>query len=878
MKKWYKSGPVKGILLVIQNLLVVLVVVSIAWVFSYPGLSGDIISGKQQKSYADTNGFGRQFISDSAVILAAVDSKQELEADGKIDMDKIVDLKTYAEEGKISGKNESGLAYKLGDLYNWYDDEENDGTTEPVLVCKTSEGRYEYYTAREFTELLEAGELAIEIEKDDWGLTEKDIIDYIENGTLLEYELSDIGALVKKDGTKYSACWSYDGYDRGLRRELYAPIGADSILDIVNEEPEWNGELSRAQEYLENAVYNISEQVGKYNSMKESWDEGNTNLTYLYADMEKKKIYTNRSEYADFKKLDESLEKMTEEGKYVIVQPKLVNFKSNVKEAEGQEWKHLVQETMGGDSGYVYAANVNTTYPVQDTYYGRNARYEKYAPHIRNMLAMGVLAALGVIGIVIWLTVVAGKNNKDDKVHLSPFDCIKTEIAAALVAGIWGLGTYMLIRSAEPLGNVNSGHYYANIGYYYANTGTEVIDPVTAGIMAAIAVFGCIMFMIGYLSLVRRIKAKTIWKNSLLRWLIRFVVQIVEHFHEIGKTVVIFGAFVFLHWFAMLFSVIRMSHADGLIFMIVVDVIAAVYLVRWAIGQHRIRAGIERIAKGELNYQIPMQNLTSSQKNIAGKVNGIGAGLDAAVEASMKNERLKTDLITNVSHDIKTPLTSIINYVELLKRENFKDPKIRGYLDVLEAKAYRLKTLTEDVVEASKVSSGNITLEFMNINLVEMIQQTSGEFEEKFAKRNLTEVLSLPGGEAVIRVDGRRMWRVLENIYNNVAKYAMEGTRVYADLTTTPTEVIFSLKNISEEPLNINADELTERFVRGEVSRSTEGSGLGLSIAKSLTDMQGGKFELYLDGDLFRVTITFPRMVKPAQASRQEESAEQEEI
>ena len=150
----------------------------------------------------------------------------------------------------------------------------------------------------------------------------------------------------------------------------------------------------------------------------------------------------------------------------------------------------------------------------------------------------------------------------------------------------------------------------------------------------------------------------------------------------------------------------------------------------------------------------------------------------------------------------------------------------------------------------------------MNINLVEMIQQTSGEFAEKFKKRNLKEILNLPEEEAVIRVDGRRMWRVLENIYNNATKYAMEGTRIYADLKTTPEKVIFSLKNISEQPLNIQADELTERFIRGDVSRSTEGSGLGLSIAKSLTEMQGGKFELYLDGDLFRVTITFPRMVK----------------
>ena len=283
-------------------------------------------------------------------------------------------------------------------------------------------------------------------------------------------------------------------------------------------------------------------------------------------------------------------------------------------------------------------------------------------------------------------------------------------------------------------------------------------------------------------------------------------------------------------------------------------------LVLQTLGKNKIKEGIKRIAGGDLNHKIASDKLVGDQKEIADAINCIGDGLDAAVEKSIKSERLKTDLITNVSHDIKTPLTSIINYVDLLKQENFEDPKIQRYIEVLEQKAQRLKTLTEDVVEASKVSSGNITLECMNINLVEMIQQTSGEFEEKFAARDLKEVLTLPEEEALIYVDGRRTWRILENIYNNAAKYAMPGSRIYGDLKIMPGAVVFSLKNVSEQPLNISADELTERFIRGDISRSTEGSGLGLSIAKTLTEMQKGTFELYLDGDLFKVTIAFPRV------------------
>ena len=316
-----------------------------------------------------------------------------------------------------------------------------------------------------------------------------------------------------------------------------------------------------------------------------------------------------------------------------------------------------------------------------------------------------------------------------------------------------------------------------------------------------------------------------------------------------------FGVFVAVHWFA----VMRSGSSAAMLLMFAGEAVIFVYLIRQAVGRQRIDTGVEKIAGGEVDYKIPLYGMGEEQRSIAEKINSIGQGLDAALAESVKSERLKTDLITNVSHDIKTPLTSIINYVSLLKQEDFEDPKIRRYIEVLEEKSQRLKTLTEDVVEASKVSSGNITLEYMDINFVEMIQQTSGEFEEKFKAQELTEVMTLPEEDVIIHVDGRQLWRILANIYNNAAKYAMKRTRVYADLYTAEYSAVFSLKNISDQPLNIPAEELTERFIRGDISRGTEGSGLGLSIAKTLTEMQGGRFELYLDGDLFRVTITFPQ-------------------
>ena len=294
-----------------------------------------------------------------------------------------------------------------------------------------------------------------------------------------------------------------------------------------------------------------------------------------------------------------------------------------------------------------------------------------------------------------------------------------------------------------------------------------------------------------------------------------------------------------------------------LLALMAVDVAVMIFAIRKADGQDRIMDGLKKISDGELQYKIKTDTLTGKQKVMAEYINNIGGGLDAAVENSLKKERMQTELITNVSHALKTPLTSIINYVDLMKRENPTDPKIQEYLRILDEKSQRLKVLTEDVVEASKASTGNIKLEMNDIDFVEMVQQVIGEFEEKFQEKNLTMMVHFTDEPSIIYADGQRMWRVLENVFGNVVKYAMEGTRVYAEISNRNKKVTFSLKNISAQPLNISADELTERFIRGDVARNTEGSGLGLSIAKSLTELQGCEFKLYLDGDLFKVMITF---------------------
>ena len=286
---------------------------------------------------------------------------------------------------------------------------------------------------------------------------------------------------------------------------------------------------------------------------------------------------------------------------------------------------------------------------------------------------------------------------------------------------------------------------------------------------------------------------------------------------------------------------------------------ALLILCWWSMGFQRLRKGSRAIAAGNLSHQIETKRLPEDLRQHAEDLNNISGGLQNAVNEQMKSERFKAELITNVSHDLKTPLTSIINYVDLLKTTDQTDPKAEEYIEVLDRKAQRLKKLTEDLVEASKASTGTLNVNREKIGMSQLVGQALGEYEEKLQNRNLTVITSLPEEETYVYADGRHLWRVIDNLLSNCCKYAMEGTRVYLELVRGKGQVILSVKNISREPLNVPAERLMERFVRGEESRSTEGSGLGLSIARSLTELQGGTFDLAVDGDLFKAIVTMPQ-------------------
>jgi len=287
--------------------------------------------------------------------------------------------------------------------------------------------------------------------------------------------------------------------------------------------------------------------------------------------------------------------------------------------------------------------------------------------------------------------------------------------------------------------------------------------------------------------------------------------------------------------------------------------IALLLVTMWVARQLQLlRAAGAALAVGNYDQKIDLTHMCGSLREHGEHLNSLGQGLSMAVEQKMRSERMKTELITNVSHDIKTPLTSIVNYVDLLQKDPSEEERTE-YLTVLDRQAKRLKKLTEDLVEASKASTGNLTVNLVPTNLREIIDQAIGEYEDRLKAVGLSTVVAMAEDELYAIADGRLLWRVLDNLLNNACKYAMGGTRVYLEVKTEGNRAVLSMKNISRQQLNLSPDELMERFVRGDSSRNTEGSGLGLNIARSLVELQAGTFDLSIDGDLFKAIISLPR-------------------
>lgn len=432
-----------------------------------------------------------------------------------------------------------------------------------------------------------------------------------------------------------------------------------------------------------------------------------------------------------------------------------------------------------------------------------------------------------------------------------------------------GIYTDSLDRAPLELIGIVLGGLFILEGFMIAGGFVVVTGAFWAGV-SLIILMGLILYAtlaVGIVTFVRRIKAKVFLKNTLCYQFYQYLKRKSKQAKELllgnlslnAKIVLAIASVVILSM--LLGALVEYSFFFFIILMVFWYFVLKIAIVNGN-KLYKLRDKIAQLYKGEVKEELDTTQFNKEMKQVAEELNDIAGGLSHAIEDVLKSERLKTELITNVSHDIKTPLTSIINYVDLLKKEDIQNETAREYLQILDNKSQRLKKLTEDLVEASKASSGNIKLNIEQLNLSELLKQVRGEFEDKFHERGLEIVETLPEKEVYIKADSKYLYRVMENLYTNISKYALENSRVYVDLIQSgagegKTATII-LKNISAEKLNITAEELMQRFVRGDSARTTSGSGLGLSIAQSLTELQKGKFELQLDGDLFKVIIEFP--------------------
>ena len=466
-----------------------------------------------------------------------------------------------------------------------------------------------------------------------------------------------------------------------------------------------------------------------------------------------------------------------------------------------------------------------------DRIYDNYLRFIRWRNLKKWAFAGGGISFVVMICCLMYLVISAGYSKRSKMLVLYKFDKWFTEISALLIIGVV---VYSVMIGWD---GINREYWFAAVG--------------GIGVAYIVGVFGILSFA-------RRLRAHILIQNSLcykiyegMRHLICDGIIKVQMFRKYILLLIGFGIVDIL----LALSMMMIGSEIWLIIVLLIYLYEMIMVGYKLLQLQKIKDGAKAIADGNLIYKIDTMNMGPLFENFASDINNIGRGLNAAVDERMKSERMKAELITNVSHDLKTPLTSIINYVDLLKREPIESETAKEYIKVLDEKSQRLKALTEDLVEASRATSGNIKLELNTINFVELVLQAAGTYQEKFDAANLEMVLRYAPETMLIMADGRRLYRVLDNLLNNVCKYAMPGTRVYIDMYVENRRAWMVMKNISKTQLTIPADTLTQRFVRGDWSRSTEGSGLGLSIARSLTELHDGIFDIALDGDLFKVSV-----------------------
>ena len=476
--------------------------------------------------------------------------------------------------------------------------------------------------------------------------------------------------------------------------------------------------------------------------------------------------------------------------------------------------------------------NISFALDSYDTAYA--LRYE--------LIAIALAALIVSILLFVFLMSAAGHRDGSDTITPNFIDRIPFDLFTAIIALPAICGIYL---------GIEVGDHFA-----FANL---------LGLLVVIVLIELLLTLF-LMSLATRLKLKSVIKSCLiyraLRWCWRLLKKIGRLFRAFIHGLPLLGRSAFVIAAVLLIEFIficatEYSTGAQLFGWFVERVLLLALVVYLLLCVKRLRTGASKIAQGDMNYTIDTKYMHGDLLDHANDLNSIRDGISRAVNERMKSEHFKTELITNVSHDIKTPLTSIINYVDLLSKEDINSEKAKEYIEVLQRQSARLKKLTEDLVEASKASTGNLAVNLERCELGVLLDQTAGEYGEKLSAQGLELILKKPEEPVTVMADGRHLWRILDNLMNNICKYAQPGTRVYLNLEQRDGKAAMTFRNMSKYQLNISGDELMERFVRGDSSRNTEGSGLGLSIARSLAQLQGAQLDMVVDGDLFKVSVTF---------------------
>lgn len=523
-------------------------------------------------------------------------------------------------------------------------------------------------------------------------------------------------------------------------------------------------------------------------------------------------------------------------------------------ESDGYIYKLTGVYTEKYDDKITISCSIPYALTVHDDIYMRVSKMELLVGMRYVIIVIALASLLFLIASFIFVVCSAGYSSRFEGLHLSLFDKAPLEIHLACILIIASFAVWI---------------------YDEFNYGLEVWMAL-ALVLATVAVAALALIIFVY-TFSARCKAGKLFHYTIIFGSVILLFRGIKYFFtNLKYSWKVVLAFAAASVFDLFFVVIMMSSEMAIAMWLFGKLILGAVLIIYAIGLGRIKEGCKKISEGKTDFVLENTYLPPDLKSLAADINSIGNGIQLAVDERTKSERLKTELITNVSHDLKTPLTSIVNYVDILSKQDIKPDTAKEYVDVLVRQSQRMKKLIDDLVEASKASSGAIAVNAQRLDMSLLITQAVTEFDERLEKSRLTPITSLPDEPVRVMVDGRLMWRVFDNLLGNICKYAQPETRVYISETIVGDKVIVTFKNISRYALNISSEELMERFVRGDSSRHTEGSGLGLSIARSLCNLQKVGFGIAIDGDLYKAQLTFDRLPNLPEDTISDESQSEE--